>query len=107
MNSTLRSLVFWMVMAVIAVLVWNFSTKFQTAAKVVNFTQFLTAVESGQIASVTITGNEITGTRKDGETLRSYAPPQYEGLGNRLFEKGVDVTGREATASPWAATIGA
>jgi cell division protease FtsH len=105
LNSTLRSLVFWMVMAVIAVLVWNFSTKFQTAAKVINFTQFLTAVESGQIGSVTITGNEITGVRKDGETFRSYAPPQYEGLGNRLFEKGVDVTGREATASPWAALL--
>jgi cell division protease FtsH len=94
-----------MVMAVIAVLVWNFSTKFQTAAKVINFTQFLTSVESGQIASVTITGNEITGVRKDGETFRSYAPPQYEGLGNRLFEKGVDVTGREATTSPWAALL--
>ena len=94
-----------MVMAVIAVLVWNFSTKFQTAAKVINFTQFLTAVESGQIASVTITGNEISGVRKDGETFRSYAPPQYEGLGNRLFEKGVDVTGREATTSPWAALL--
>jgi len=94
-----------MVMAVIAVLVWNFSTKFQTAAKVINFTQFLTAVESGQILSVTITGNEISGVRKDGETFRSYAPPQYEGLGNRLFEKGVDVTGREATTSPWAALL--
>jgi cell division protease FtsH len=94
-----------MVMAVIAVLVWNFSTKFQTAAKVINFTQFLTAVESGQINSVTITGNEISGVRKDGETFRSYAPPQYEGLGNRLFEKGVDVTGREATTSPWAALL--
>ena len=94
-----------MVMAVIAVLVWNFSTKFQTSAKVINFTQFLTAVESGQIASVTITGNEIAGVRKDGETFRSYAPPQYEGLGNRLFEKGVDVTGREATTSPWAALL--
>src|SRR4026209_277242 len=94
-----------MVMAVIAVLVWNFSTKFQTSAKVINFTQFLTAVESGQINSVTITGNEISGVRKDGETFRSFAPPQYEGLGNRLFEKGVDVTGREATTSPWAALL--
>ena len=33
MNSTMRSLVFWMAMAVIAVMVWNFSTKFQQAAK--------------------------------------------------------------------------
>src|SRR4026209_1358716 len=94
-----------MVMAVIAVLVWNFSTKFQTSAKVINFTQFLTAVESGQINSVTITGNEISGVRKDGDTFRSYAPPQYEGLVNRLADKSVDVTGREATTSPWAALL--
>jgi len=94
-----------MVMAVIAVLVWNFSTKFQTAAKVVNFTQFMAAVEGKQIASVTITGNEITGVRKDGETFRSYAPPQYEGLANELLRNSVDVTGREATASPWAALL--
>jgi len=92
-------------MAVIAVLVWNFSTKFQTAAKVVNFTQFMAAVEGKQIASVTITGNEITGVRKDGETFRSYAPPQYEGLANELLRNSVDVTGREATASPWAALL--
>ena len=94
-----------MVMAVIAVLVWNFSTKFQTSAKTVNFTQFMASVESKQIASVTITGNEISGVRKDGETFRSYAPPQYEGLANELLRNGVEVTGREATASPWAALL--
>jgi cell division protease FtsH len=105
LNSTLRSLVFWMVMAVIAVLVWRFSTNFQTSAKVITFTQFLLAVEKEQIATVTITGNEITGAKKDGESFRSYAPPQFEGLVNELYRKGVEVTGREATASPWAALL--
>ena len=55
MNSTMRSLVFWMAMAVIAVMVWNFSTKFQTAAKSLTFTEFMMAVDTGQIAAVTIT----------------------------------------------------
>ena len=59
MNSTMRSLVFWMAMAVIAVMVWNFSTKFQTAAKSLTFTEFMMAVDTGQIAAVTITGNEL------------------------------------------------
>jgi cell division protease FtsH len=94
-----------MVMAVIAVIVWRFSTNFQTAATVINFTQFLTYVESKQITSVTLTGNEITGLKKDGQTFRSYAPPQYEGLGNKLTAEGIDVTAREATTSPWAALL--
>ena len=33
LNSTLKSLVFWMVLVVVGVLVWNFSTKFQTSAQ--------------------------------------------------------------------------
>ena len=57
MNSTMRSLVFWMAMAVIAVMVWNFSTKFQASAKSLTFTEFMMAVDTGQIASVTMTGN--------------------------------------------------
>jgi hypothetical protein len=36
--------VFWIVMAVIAVLVWNFSTKFQANTKVLSFTEFVMAV---------------------------------------------------------------
>ena len=33
MNSTLKSLLFWMVLVVVGVLVWNFSTRFQTRDK--------------------------------------------------------------------------
>jgi len=98
-------LVFWIVMAVIAVLVWNFSTKFQTNMKILSFTEFMAAVEAGQVATVNITGNEIQGTRKDNEQFRSYAPPQYEGLVNDLIKKQVIVNGRDPATSPWAALL--
>jgi len=92
-------------MAVIAVMVWNFSTKFQVAAKSLTFTEFMMAVDTGQIASVTITGNEISGTTKANDTFRTVAPPQYEGLANRLLERNVVVTAHEPTASPWTALL--
>src|SRR6187431_197982 len=101
----MRSLVFWMAMAVIAVMVWNFSTKFQAAAKALTFTEFMMAVDTGQIASVTMTGNEISGTTKANDTFRTYAPPQYEGLANKLIERNVVVTARQPTDSPWAALL--
>ena len=106
MNSTLKSLVFWMVLVVFGVLVWNFSTRFSAAsAKPLSFSEFMTSVDSGQIARVTIVGNELTGVSKSEETFRTYAPAQYEGLANRLIERNVVVTAREPTASPWAALL--
>ena len=79
MNSTLKSLVFWMALVVIGVLVWNFSTKFQTSHKPLSFSEFMASVDAGQVDRVTITGNEITGVNKANENFRTYAPPQYEG----------------------------
>ena len=101
----MRSLVFWMAMAVIAAMVWNFSTKFQAAAKPLTFTEFMMAVDTGQIASVTITGNEISGSTKANDAFRTVVPLQYEGLANRLLERNVVVTAREPTASPWTALL--
>ena len=103
MNSTLKSLVFWMVLVVVAVAVWNFSTRFQTPSKPVPFSDFMMDVETGKVEKVAITGQEISGSyRADKETFHTYAPAQYEGLANKLIEKGVLVTAKEPTQSPWA-----
>ena len=105
MNSTLRSLLFWLVLVIVAVLVWNFSTTFQARDRSVTFSEFMSWVDSGQVAQVTIAGNEITGTTKANETFRTYAPPQYDGLANKLVERGVAITARDAAASPWASIL--
>ena len=105
MNSTLKSLVFWMALVIIGVLVWNFSTQFQTSHKSLSFSEFMGSVDAGQIERVTITGNEITGVDKANENFRTYAPAQYEGLANKLIERNVVVSAREPTASPWAALL--
>jgi len=105
-NSTLRSLLFWLVLVIVAVLVWNFSTTFTSARdRSVTFSEFMSWVDSGQVGQVTIAGNEITGTTKANETFRTYAPPQYDGLANKLVERGVAITARDAQASPWASIL--
>jgi len=105
MNSTLKSLVFWMALVIIGVIVWNFSTQLKTSLQPLSFSEFMGAVDAGQIEQVTITGNEITGVNTANESFRSYAPPQYEGLANRLIERNVSVSAREPTASPWATLL--
>jgi cell division protease FtsH len=105
LNSTLKSLLFWVVLFVVGVLIWNFSTKFQSHERTATFSEFITWVDSGTVAGVTITGQDITGTTKSGERFHTYAPSQYEGLANRLIERGVQVESKEPTASPWASLL--
>ena len=106
MNSSVRGFAFWMALVVAAVLIWNFSTQFQTGDNVVSFSDFVQMVEAGQVETVTLTGNEVTGTRVgSGETFRTFAPPQYEGLVNTLVERDIAVSAQEDTGSPWATLL--
>jgi cell division protease FtsH len=104
-TSTLKSLMFWVVLVVIGVLIWNFSTKFQQHDQTITFTQFMSWADSGSVASVTITGNDLTGRTKVGESFRTYVPSQYDGLVNKLLDRGIAVTAKEPTASPWASLL--
>ncbi len=94
-----------MALVVIGVIVWNFSTQLQTSLQPLTFSEFMGAVDAGQIESVTITGNEITGVNTANENFRTYAPPQYEGLANRLIERNIVVSAREPASSPWATLL--
>ena len=102
MNSTTRSLLFWMVLVVAVVLVWSLSSQFRTGDTPVDFSEFIRWVDTGVVDRVELTGNEIVGTSSSGERFSTYAPPQYEGLGNKLIERDIVVVATAATASPWA-----
>ena len=105
LNTSVRSFAFWMVLVVAVVLIWNFSTQFQTGDNAVSFSEFVRMVDAGQVENVTLTGNEVTGSTTSGESFRTFAPPQYEGLVNKLVERDVAVSAREATGSPWATLL--
>jgi cell division protease FtsH len=110
-NSTLKSLLFWMVLIVVGVLIWQFSTGLQRNEAPMAFSAFLQHVDKNEVVSVTMTGNEITGQLStsasgDGNTkFRTYAPPQYEGLANKLWDKGIQITAKPESTSPWATLL--
>ncbi len=105
MNSTLKSLLFWTVLFVIGVLIWNVSTKFQRPERRVSFSEFMSWVDSGSVARVEIVGQDVNGVTKANETFHTYAPTQYEGLVNKLMASNVQVSSKEPTASPWASLL--
>ncbi|SVA19357.1 uncharacterized protein METZ01_LOCUS72211 [marine metagenome] len=90
-----------MVLVVALVLIWNLSSQFRAGDSLVSFSEFIRWVDTGQVDRVELKGNEIIGRSSSGETFRTYAPPQYEGLANKLLERDVVVEAREAAASPW------
>jgi cell division protease FtsH len=96
---------FWVALVVLGVLIWNVSTKLQTHEKTVTFSEFMSWADSGSVARVTITGQDVSGFTKSSEHFQTYAPAQYDGLVNKLIEKGVQVTAKEPTASPWATLL--
>jgi cell division protease FtsH len=113
LNSTLKSLLFWMVLVVVGVLIWTFSTnltgKPETAMPFSTFLKHLQATPT-EIVEVTMTGNEITGTLtgttgNGNEKFRTYATPAYEKLGNLLEEKGVTIKVKPETTSVWATML--
>jgi cell division protease FtsH len=110
LNSTLKSLLFWMVLVVVGVLIWNFSNTFRPAPGEIPFSTFLDYVEQGKVVKVQIVGNRIkgttTGTTGNGnEQFRTYAPDMYEGLANKLVERDIVIEAEEPTASPWATLL--
>src|SRR5688500_14477277 len=100
-----------MVLIVVGVMIWQFTNNFQRAENPMAFAVFLQYVEKGEVQSVTITGNEITGvltTSLNGEgngKFRTYAPTQYEGLANKLDDRKVLITAKPETTSPWATLL--
>jgi len=110
LNSTLKSLLFWMVLVVVGVLIWNFSQTFRPSPTEISFSTFLDRVDEGKVISVVMTGNQITGkissaTANGTEDFRTYAPPQYDQLANLLEEKQVKIEARPETTSPWATLL--
>ena len=69
-NSTMKSVLFWMGLVVVGVLVWNFSTKFQTRERPVSFSEFMAwrRVRPGDARSPS-PATKSAGSTKANETL--------------------------------------
>jgi cell division protease FtsH len=97
--------VFWVALFIVGLLIWNVSTKFQQHERRVSFSEFMSWVDAGSVARVEVVGQDVNGVTKGNETFHTYAPSQYEGLVNRLMDRGVQVSSKEQTASPWASLL--
>jgi len=112
LNSTLKSLLFWMLLVVLVVLVWNFTSTWTGRNETkITFTEFLQRVQDKQVASVKITGNDIVGEMRADTGIantkfRTYAPEgHYTGLANELRAANVVIEADREAVSPWATLL--
>ena len=107
MNSVVKNIIFWVVMATTAFLLWvvvKSSTSEKPTDK--NFTEFLSAVNKEEVQAVTIVGTEVTGTLKNNQKFKTTIPANYPDLYKIMDEKKVIVTMKNDSGSSWLTWVG-
>ncbi len=104
MNSTVKTIVFWLVIVLSAFLLWEVvrASNSGQKEKEVNFSQFLNDVDQGQVKEVTITGQEVRGKyRNDNSGFHLTAPANYPDMIKMLRDKGVNINIRDINSGSW------
>ena len=99
MNQTVKTVLFWLLIVVSALLLWNVvkSAPEQTRSPEVTYSQFISDVEAGKVVSVIITGNRIQGQYRDGKgTFRLTGPSNPGAFLDKLKDKGVEIVFKDA-----------
>jgi cell division protease FtsH len=102
-NSTVKTVIFWLVIVISAFLLWQVVRTGSSNQKVtdVPFSQFLAEVDQGQVQDVTINAQEVSGKYKDGKLFHTTAPVNYPDMIKALREKSVSINIRDVTNGSW------
>ncbi len=93
MSPFYRNIAFWLVISLLMVLLFNIFNRPQVRPETINFTQFIAALEQGEIASVTIEGSKVAGKYLNGREFRLFIP-EYPDLVKNLRERGVEISAK-------------
>ncbi|WP_222183752.1 ATP-dependent zinc metalloprotease FtsH [Geminicoccus harenae] len=93
MNNFSKNLALWVIIGLLLIALFNLFQSPSTRGTSSNlaFSDFLTEVEGGRVAEVTIQGEQITGRTSSGTSFQTYTPND-PALVDRLTEHGVRIT---------------
>jgi cell division protease FtsH len=93
LNKFGKNIALWVIIALLVVALFNLfqSSSRNGAEQTLAFSDFLAQIESGQVADVTIEGNSISGTLRNGVAFNTYTPDDPQ-LVQRLTDQGVRIT---------------
>ncbi|MBP2310834.1 ATP-dependent zinc metalloprotease FtsH [Azospirillum soli] len=93
MNNFGKNLALWIIIGLLLVALFNLfqSSSTRSPQTTVPFSELLAEVDRGQVADVTIKGNQVSGHFTDGRSFSTYVPPEA-GLVERLTHKNVRIS---------------
>ena len=85
-----------------AILLWRvIQTGNAAGVELLTYSEFYQEVKAGNVRSVTIAGNQITGKLRGDEDLRTTIPSDYPGIIDVLQEAGVAIEVKESNTPAW------
>jgi len=94
-NDTIKTILLWMVAGIILVSVFNMFGPQREKEERISYSTFINDVKKGNISSVIITDQEVSGLMQDGKRFATYLPAANDTLIlKELIDKNVTVTGR-------------
>jgi cell division protease FtsH len=103
-NSTAKQVVFWLVILLFGVLLWQVVHMSANGMKdqEILFSDFMNKVNQGTIGDVVIDGQQVHGHYKDGKTqFHTTVPATFPDMDKALLDKGVNVTVRDTSGAGW------
>ena len=100
MNSTVKTVLFWLLIGVSALLLWQVvkSARDGQKDKEINFSEFMGDVEAGRVHDVTVDGQQAKGHLADNSAFHTTAPLNYPDMIKTLREKGVSISFRDVNS---------
>ncbi len=109
MNNLIKGIFIWLAIFGFLVIVFSFAEKpIQKELKTkveAPFSTFVELVKEDKIKEVTIRGNEIIAVTKDGQIVKTTAPPNYTKLYDELLSEGVKVNVEPQSDNMWLRTL--
>ena len=87
MNSTVKTVVFWLVIVLAGVLLWQVVKGANSGAKErdINYSEFVSQVDQDNVSEVTVVGNDVHGKFKnDKSSFHVVVPPNYPTCTSRM-----------------------
>jgi cell division protease FtsH len=99
-----KNLALWLIISLMMILLFNLFNQPRSTQEKVIFSDFLAALERGEVKEVTIQGQNISGRYVNRKEFRTFAP-SYPDLIKALRDKDVRISAKPEEESPWYMTM--
>ena len=108
MNSTVKTVVFWLVIVLSGVLLWQVVKVGNSGPKEreINFSEFMSNVDQNNVSEVTVLSSEVRGKFKNDKAgFHATIPSNYPDMYKVLQDHGVNITVKDVSNGSWPSWI--